>query len=312
MNFTLKQLRYVHAVGRLGSISQAAASMNISQSSVVAAVDSIEAALGFTVFRRVPSAGLQATSAGIDVLNRTERFLVNADFFGAELTSLARGESGILKLAVHSAASRYIIHPILKAFRIKSMDVDIQVTEGDIDHVFELLDRAEVDFAMPFRRRDLRGDGFVPLFDSRPYAVLPMDHPLAMQASVSLSELVELPMILLDMPVARERYIEIFRQFDLNPDIRHRVKTAVMARIMVSNHFGFAILNTRDPSVRDAKIGVSCVPIRDSINAPVYGLAYPEGLQLSPVALRFMTAAKDVADAGGFEEIRLPHEPSKH
>ena len=311
MNFTLKQLRYLHAVGRLGSISQAASAMNISQSSVTSAIDSIETALGFTIFRRVPSAGLQATSAGIDVLNRTARFLVNADAFRAELTSLASGEGGILKLAVHLASSRYVIHPILRSFR-KSTDVKIRVTEGDMDHIFGLLDRAEVDFAVPLRRIDCRGYGFVPLFDSRPYAVLPTGHPLATQASVSLAELVELPMILLDVPLSRERQVEMFQNFDLEPDIRHRVKTAAMAYIMVSNGFGFTILNTRDPGAHEAEVGVACLPVRDSIYSPVYGLAYPEGLQLSPVARHFMNAAKDVAEAGGFEEVCLPYEPPKH
>ena len=312
MNFTLKQLRYVHEVGRLGSISQAASAMNISQSSVTSAIDSIETALGFTIFRRVPSAGLQATSAGIDVLNRTAHFLTNADAFKAELASLASGECGVLKLAIHLASSRYVSHAILKAFASKSADVDIRVVEGDMDYIFGLLDRAEVDFAMPLRRIDCRNYGFVPLFDSRPFAVLPMGHPLAMQASVSLAELAELPMILLDVPLSRERQIEMFQNFDLEPDIRHRVKTASMACIMASNDFGFTILNTRDPGAHEAKIGVACVPIRDSIYSPVYGLAYPERLQLSPVARHFMNAAKDVAEAGGFEEVRLPYEPSIH
>ena len=312
MNFTLKQLRYVHAVGRFGSISQAASAMNISQSSITSAIDSIETALGFSIFRRVPSAGLQATSAGIDVLNRTARFLTNADVFEAELTALASGEGGVLKLAIHLASSRYVSHAILKTFTSKSANVDIRVAEGDMDHIFKLLDHAEIDFAMPLRRIDCRNYGFVPLFNSRPFAVLPMGHPLAMQASVSLAELAEMPMILLDMPLSRERQIEMFQTFDLKPDIRHRVKTAAMACIMVSNDFGFTILNIRDPGAHEAKIGVTCLPIRDSIYSPIYGLAYPEGLQLSSVAQHFMNAAKDVAEVGGFEEVCLPYEPSIH
>lgn len=312
MNFTLKQLRYVHAVGRLGSISQAASAMNISQSSITSAIDAIEATLGFTIFRRVPSAGLQATSAGVDVLNRVARFVTNADAFKAELTSLAGGEGGVLKLAIHLGSSRYVSHLILKAFTSKSTAVDIRVAEGCMDHIFKLLDRAEVDFAMPLRRVDCRGYGFVPLFDSRPFAVLPMGHPLAMQASVSLAELAELPMILLDAPLTREHQIKMFQNFDLEPDIRHRVKTAAMACIMAANDFGFTILNIRDPGTYEAKIGVACLPIRDSIYSPVYGLAYPEGLQLSPIAQRFMNAAQDVAEAGDFEEVCLQYETSKH
>ena len=43
MHFTLKQLRYVDAALRTGSIVQAAREMNISQSSIAAAIDASEA-----------------------------------------------------------------------------------------------------------------------------------------------------------------------------------------------------------------------------------------------------------------------------
>ena len=43
LNFTLKQLRYVEAAGRLGSIGSAATKLNTSQSSITAAIDVLEA-----------------------------------------------------------------------------------------------------------------------------------------------------------------------------------------------------------------------------------------------------------------------------
>ena len=43
LNFTLKQLRYVAAAGREGSIANVATSLNISQSSITAAIDALEA-----------------------------------------------------------------------------------------------------------------------------------------------------------------------------------------------------------------------------------------------------------------------------
>ena len=49
MNFTLKQLRYVEATGRLGSIANAATELNISQSSISAAIGALESQIRFTV-----------------------------------------------------------------------------------------------------------------------------------------------------------------------------------------------------------------------------------------------------------------------
>ena len=50
LNFTLKQLRYVEATGRLGSIARAATDLNISQSSITAAIDTLEMQIGYDLF----------------------------------------------------------------------------------------------------------------------------------------------------------------------------------------------------------------------------------------------------------------------
>ncbi|MFT7593794.1 MAG: DNA-binding transcriptional LysR family regulator [Paracoccaceae bacterium] len=43
----MKQLRYVEATGRLGSIANAAVEINISQSSITAAIGALESQVGF-------------------------------------------------------------------------------------------------------------------------------------------------------------------------------------------------------------------------------------------------------------------------
>ena len=58
MNFTLKQLRYVEAAGRLGSIAKAAIEVSISQSSITASIDALEAALDYALFVRTPAKGI--------------------------------------------------------------------------------------------------------------------------------------------------------------------------------------------------------------------------------------------------------------
>ncbi len=55
MHFTLKQLRYVEAAGRLGSIAKAADELAISQSSITAAIDSLEFGLDYDMFVRTPA-----------------------------------------------------------------------------------------------------------------------------------------------------------------------------------------------------------------------------------------------------------------
>ncbi|MGH6778327.1 MAG: helix-turn-helix domain-containing protein, partial [Bradyrhizobium sp.] len=62
--FTLKQLRYIEAAARTGSIANAANELNISQSAVTAAIDKFEEALGYELFLRVPAKGIKTTPSG--------------------------------------------------------------------------------------------------------------------------------------------------------------------------------------------------------------------------------------------------------
>jgi len=48
MHFTLKQLKYIEATGRLGSIANAATELHISQSSITAAIGAFERQIGMT------------------------------------------------------------------------------------------------------------------------------------------------------------------------------------------------------------------------------------------------------------------------
>ena len=53
LNFTLKQLKYVEATGRLGSIAKAVSNLNLSQSSITAAINSLESEIGFDLFNNL-------------------------------------------------------------------------------------------------------------------------------------------------------------------------------------------------------------------------------------------------------------------
>ena len=105
MNFTLKQLRYVEAAGRLGSIAKAAVEVSISQSSITAAIDALEASLDYGLFVRTPAKGVQPTSAGRESLQLIRNFLNQAQQFEAELQSQGGDDAGLVSIACYATAA---------------------------------------------------------------------------------------------------------------------------------------------------------------------------------------------------------------
>ena len=104
-SLTIKQLRYVEAAGRTGSIAAAATDMNISQSSITAAIDALEAETGYDLFTRVPAKGLMITSAGQQCIALITDFLGDFREFESELGAIGGTSSGVIRLACFAAAA---------------------------------------------------------------------------------------------------------------------------------------------------------------------------------------------------------------
>ena len=66
-----------------------------------------------------------------------------------------------------------------------------------------------------------------------PRAILAADHRLARRRAVSLRELVDEPMVLLDLPHSREYFLSLFRACNLEPRIVHRTRSYDMVRGLV-------------------------------------------------------------------------------
>jgi DNA-binding transcriptional LysR family regulator len=105
LNFTLKQLRYVEAAGRLGSIAKAAVEVSISQSSITASIDALEASLDYALFVRTPAKGITPTSAGREALQLIRTYLNQTRQFESELQSQGGDDAGLVRIACYATAA---------------------------------------------------------------------------------------------------------------------------------------------------------------------------------------------------------------
>jgi len=79
MRPTLAQLRYVVAVARYGSVTAAAAALNVSQPSISVAIDNVEDALGQKLFVRQRGSGVALTSFGRKAVAKARQVLGEAE-----------------------------------------------------------------------------------------------------------------------------------------------------------------------------------------------------------------------------------------
>ncbi|MBR9863615.1 MAG: LysR family transcriptional regulator [Rhodobacteraceae bacterium] len=302
-NYTLKQLRYVDAAGRHGSIAMAAEDLSISQSSISAAIDAMEREVGYDIFVRTPAKGVKPTALGGEVLQAIRRFLEQCRHFEAEIQSIDGQTTGSVRIGCYATAAPSFLPLILKSFSDNHPGVSIILLEGSMDAAAKFLSEGDVDLVFSYDQTVLEGQGFVPLFTAPPYALIPPEHPLAVQKDVSFEELCSLPMVLLDLPRTRAYFANMFTKQGLTPNIVHSTRSSEIVRALVAGGFGFSILNILPPGYRKNSQPFAVLPIRDVVDEPVFGIITSELDRRPQIVDAFIKHCTRLRERSVFDEI---------
>lgn len=185
MNATSAELRAFDATARLGSMSQAARQLGLTQPTVSAHVVSLERQFGVELFfRRGRSVSL--TEFGQSLLDITQRM------FGAEHEALAllheaRSQyKGRLHLC---AVGPYNLMPILKRYRERWPGVQISVSVGDSRDIVQRVLAYQGDLAMPLNAVDDARLFCLPYRRQRLVVFAQRAHVLAGRGTVRLEDL---------------------------------------------------------------------------------------------------------------------------
>ena len=306
MNFTLKQMRYFNAALRTGSIARASEDMNISQSSITAAIDLMEQTLGGALFRRIPAKGIVATQLGNDVGGLVAAFLEQARMFDSELMSLAGDPTGTLRLACYAPTAPYVLPPILQRIAAQYPDIRIELMEGDMASISDFMATGAVDVALTYNQGVSEQDSFHPLFEAAPWALLPKNWALAHARSVSLRDLADKPMVLLDLPKTKSYFVSLFEAQGLAPRIVHSTKSSSVLRGLVGGHFGYSILNICGPGDRDGRADYTALPISEPSFAPQFGVSYSPTVGQSSLVQAVLKIGTELTENGTFEPLLMP------
>jgi LysR family transcriptional regulator, hydrogen peroxide-inducible genes activator len=196
-DLTLRQLQYVVAVADALGFHKAAARCHVSQPALSGQVQQLEAALGVRLFERDRRRVL-VTSAGAEIIARARRVLVEVDDLVASASLLREPFAGTLRVGVLPTIAPYLLPEVMPRVAAKypklalvlreekTADIARELGEGTLDAGLLALE-AEVG---NFEHAEIGKDEFL--------AALPKAHPLARKKRLSLSDLQEQDVLLLD------------------------------------------------------------------------------------------------------------------
>lgn len=293
VHFTLKQLRYFAAAGELGSVTQAAEVMHVSQPSISSAIMHLEEVTGLTLFIRHHAQGLTLTSQGKEFYRKTKELLHEASALAKFADSLGSEVSGTLKLVGFPSFTPTLMPILMKQFSEKYPNVVIECDEmRQRDLIRGLLD-SHYELAVTYDMDLPNNIDFYPLASLPPYVLVNKDHIFANRESIDLSELEKHPMIMLDWPISKQYFTSLFLNNGLKPNVIHRTQSIGMARGMVKNGFGYSLLNYPvTKSKCPSKGNLISIPIKEPVMSLTMGVATLQQNPLTPGGEAFLELLK--------------------
>ncbi|WBL19539.1 LysR family transcriptional regulator [Citricoccus sp. NR2] len=240
---TVRQLEYFLAVVDYGSISASARHLHVSQAAVSMAIQQLEKSLNASLMTRSPSRRATPTAAGEALIPRA-RIAMRAIQEAADAVHDDRQSMrGTLRLAVTSTISPHVIPPLVKHFQTHYPDVFIDVTEKDQDTIQDMVRKGQADLGIVYLLSLHPDLPHVTLETVRQHVVIPSTHRLAHRESIRLEEIIEEPLIPVNVPPSIERITDSIRSLGLQPLMRWPSQNYETVRSMVSHGLGWSYFN---------------------------------------------------------------------
>jgi len=188
-NITLRQLRYLVALADTGHFGRAAEASNISQPSLSAQIQELEAAIGVTLVERRNRRAILFTPAGRAVVERARRILGLV----ADLTHTARAVAeplaAELRLGVIPTLGPYLLPPLLPTLRTAFPNLRLYLREDLTGRLVTRLHSGDLDLLLLALPLDEDGIDTLALFDEPFVVALPRNHRLLAKPALTEADL---------------------------------------------------------------------------------------------------------------------------
>ena len=241
--FSLRQLEYMVAVAESGSVLAASKRVNVSSSSISSAVSQLEAELGVQLFVRQHAQGLNLTSVGQQFFMEAKGILQRVALLGELANDATQSVRGPISIGCFVTLAPLVSAAFRRSFSSKFPHIEVTMREGNQVELLAMLARAEIDVAITYDLDIPTGYDFEGLIDLPPQLILAADDPLGKKDKITIEDLVEQPMVLLDLPISSTYFLSLFHGRGLRPHIAERVSNLSSLRSLVANGFGYGLLN---------------------------------------------------------------------
>ena len=243
----LRQLRSLVALAESGlSVTRAAAKLHVVQSAVSQHLSRLEREVGADIFVRQGKRLVGFTAAGDKVLHHARKAIANAESILAIGSDEESEAGGILRVGTTHTQARYVLPPVLRAFRGRYPDTSVQIHQSTPDQLVDMAASNKVDIAI-YTEGSTEHPDLVALrcYRWNRSLIAPCGHPIFERKPLSLEALCEYPLITYVYGVTGgSRFQNSFSRIGLDPQIVLSAADADVIKTYVRDGFGVGIISS--------------------------------------------------------------------
>lgn len=193
----LRDLKYIVAVAEHLHFGKAAAACFVSQPALSMQVQKLEESLGVQLFER-HAKKIRITSVGQELVECARRVLREARAMEEIAQAHQDPFAGEFRLGAFPTLAPYYLPGVVPRIHQAFPKLSLLLVEEKTERLLAMLESGALDaalIALPVEQNDLVTE---PLFEDPFWVALPKNHPLARQKSIALSDLHQMPLLLLE------------------------------------------------------------------------------------------------------------------
>lgn len=243
MSISLRAIRYFNTALLHGSISLAASELNIAASAISVAIDQVEAHFQLKLVNRFPSRGITATASGKDMSRKFARLIEDYDAVLVEGVAMRESLKGELRIGYYAPIAPAFLPSILASLTGHESQITVHLEACDNIRAQEGFLAGDFDVILFVSDGALPQIDFDVLIEAPAYCLMSETHPLIEKTSVSLEDIAEYNLIVLNRPVVADYYHKLFQTNVRKPANVAFSNSNEMVRSLVGAGQGIAVLN---------------------------------------------------------------------
>ncbi len=242
----LQQLKYLLAIADNGlNITTAAEKLFTSQPGVSKQLKLLEEELGMPLFTRKGKSLAEITPAGDEVINRARSIMREVENIRSLASNLHGQQEGTLSIGTTHTQARYVLPPVIKAFRERYPKVVLNLHQGTSEQIADMVAAKSIDFAIASGANDLFSDlVLLPCYRWDRSILVPADHELtAIDRELVLEDLADQPLVTYVYSFSGQSSLKsAFASRNLKPNVVFTARDADVIKTYVRMGLGVGIV----------------------------------------------------------------------